>query len=196
MGEWHTVDWSTVVATVAGAAAALFGAVLAQSLGNRDAHRREKFTERRDSYVAYLVAVDDAFSTLRGLADPTELPANLESGTQKAFADAGVYRSRERLLLAGSTSVISPAEAVLRRLASFRDVVRSGVKRRTVEYHDAYHPYGQAMWELRRAIRDDLGSSRITPADLDKETWDSVESCEFCREHKAQAAIPAQPARA
>jgi hypothetical protein len=184
-------NWLTILATLAGGAAALFGTVIAHALSTREERRRANSTERRDAYVAYLVALDAAFGKVRHLADPSESPEDLEQGIQRAFGDAGVYRNRERLLLAGNPKVLSPAEEVLRRLAAFRDAVRGGVKRRTVAYHDAYHPYAEALWDLRRAIRQDLGSEDLTLADLERETWDTRSNCAFCRAHAG--AVPAQP---
>jgi hypothetical protein len=189
------VDWSTVLATVAGGAAALLGSVVAHALTAREERRRANGTERRDAYVDFLVALDAAFGALRRLADPNEVPPDLVSQAQRVFGEAGVYRSRERLLLAGNPSVVSPAEAALRRLGELRDTVREGVKRRTLAYHDAYHPYGEALWRLRMSIRTDLGSELLTPGDLEKETWDSVVNCEFCRVHRA-AGVPTQASAA
>jgi hypothetical protein len=186
------VDWLTIFATVAGGAAALLGTVLAHSLGSREERKRANSTERRDAYVAYLVALDEAFGRVRVLADPTNPPPDLEQRIARAFGEAGVYKCRERLLLAGSPAVLSPAEEVLRKMAAFRDAVRAGAKRRTVAYHDAYHPFAEALWNLRRAIRKDLGSVELTLADLERETWDTKANCAFCQQQKA--AVPAQSA--
>jgi hypothetical protein len=194
MRRWQTVDWLTIVATVAGGAAALLGSVLAHTLRSRDERKRANSNERRDSYVAYLVALDAAFGTVRRLADPDMIPDDLRRQASSAFGEAGVYRCRERLLLAGNPSVVSPAEAVLRRLGEMRDAVVAGAKRRTGPYHDAYHPYGEALWQLRLAIRRDLGSDVLNPADLDKETWDSQANCDFCQSRARSVAIPAQAA--
>jgi hypothetical protein len=194
MPGWVTVDWLTVAATVTGGAAALLGSVVAHALGTREQRRRSNSTERRDAYVAYLVALDDAFGAVRHLAGADIQHDDIEPGIQRAFRDAGLYRSRERLLLAGNPAVLSPAELVLRRLAAFRDAVRAGAKRRTVAYHDAYHPFAEALWDLRRAIRKDLGSEELTLADLEKETWDTKSNCVFCRTHAAP--VPTQPVAA
>ena len=184
-----------MLATVVGGAAALFGSVVAHALGSREERRRANGSQRRDAYVDYLVALDAAFGEVRRLADPDQTPANLASAVGSAFGDAGVYRTRERLLLVGNPSVISPAETVLHRIAEVRDAVRGGVKRRTQAYHDVYHRYAEALWHLRIAIREDLGSVKLAPADIDKETWDSAATCEFCRKARA-GAVPAQPTAA
>jgi hypothetical protein len=194
MRRWQTVDWLTILATVAGGAAALLGSVVAHMLGSREQRKRANSTERRDSYIAYLVALDAAFGTVRRLADPDLTPADLSRQAAAAFGEAGVYRSRERLLLAGNPSVVSPAESALKRLGEMRDAVVAGAKRRTIEYHDAYHPYGEALWRLRMSIRRDLGSEVLSPGDLDKETWDSQANCDFCQSQNHAVSIPAQVA--
>jgi hypothetical protein len=194
MRRWDTVDWLTVIATVAGGAAALLGTLIAHVLSSREDRRRENSGERRDSYVAYLVALDAAFGMVRRLADPHETHPDLATKLSQVFGDAGVYRSRERLLLAGNPSVVSPAETTLTRLGDMRDAVRDGAKRRTLAYHDAYHRYSEALWRLRISIRTDLGSAALTPADVEKETWDSQANCEFCRTQRATAGLPMQPA--
>ena len=175
------MDWLTILATVTGGAAALLGTVLAHSLSSREQRKRSSSTARRDSYVAYLVALDAAFSRLRQLADPDDPPENLTVQVRRAFGEAGVYEARERLLLVGNPAVLGPAEQVLRRLGDVRSAVRNGVKLRTRPFHDVYHPYAEALWRLRVAIRQDLGSAPLTPADVAKESWDSRAACEFCR---------------
>jgi hypothetical protein len=164
-------------------------------MASRDERRRSNSTERRDAYVAYLTALDAAFNALRRLADPNDPPADLASGVDRAFGDAGVYPNRQRVLLAGNPAVVSPAEIALRRLGDLRDAIRDGAKRRTIAYHNIYHPYAEALWRLRLSIRKDLGSAELTPADVDKESWDAQANCEFCRQHAA-GSLPSQPAPA
>lgn len=184
------MDWLTILATIAGGAAALLGTVLAHSLGSREERKRSNSVARRDSYVAYLVALDAGFGRLRQLADPDDPPDNLTVQVRRAFGEAGVYEARERLLLVGNPSVLGPAEQVLRRLGAVRTAVRDGVKLHTRAFHDVYHPYAEALWRLRVAIRQDLGSAPLTPSDVDKESWDSQAACDFCRTHSA--AVPQQ----
>jgi hypothetical protein len=183
------VDWLTILATITGGAAALLGTVLAHSLSSREERKRSSSTARRDSYVAYLVALDAGFSRLRRLADPDAPPDNLTVQVRRAIGEAGVYEARERLLLVGNPAVLGPAEQVLRRLGAVRSAVRNGAKLHTRAFHDVYHPYAEALWQLRVAIRQDLGSVPLTPTDVNKDSWDSRASCEFCN---SQPAIPEQ----
>lgn len=184
------MDWYTILATVAGGTAALLGTVLAHSLGSREQRRRESNTARRDSYVAYLVALDAGFGRLREIADPDDPPENVEIQARRAAGEAGVYEARERLLLVGSPTVLGPAERVLTKLGAVRQAVSQGAKLRTPEFHDVYHPYAEALWQLRVAIRKDLDSAPLTPTDVEKESWDSQAACEFCR--RRAASVPSQ----
>ena len=194
MRRWSTVDdWLTLFATVAGGAAALLGTVLAHSLGSREERKRENITERRDSYISYLIALDAAHSRLRQLADPDDPPADLEVQVRRAMAESRVYETRERLLLVGNPAVMGPMERVHERLARLRKAISNGAKLYTMPYHDAYHPYAEALWHLRTVIRKDLGAAPLSPSDLDKQSWDSQAACDFCRQHKS-VAVPAQSA--
>lgn len=183
------MDWSTLLATVAGGTAALLGTVLAHTLRSRDERRRASSIARRDSYVAYLVALDAGYGRLREIADPDDPPENLEVQTRRAAGEAGIYEARERLLLVGNPAVLGPAERVLQRLGAVRQAVRDGAKLHTAAFHDVYHPYAEALWQLRTAIRTDIGAASLAPGDVDKESWDSQAACEFCR---SRTAVPSQ----
>ncbi len=186
------MDWVTLLSTIVGGAAALLGSVLAYTLRSRDERRRAISTDRRQSYVGYLIALDAAHARLRQIADPNDPPADVPVQARRSLGEAGVYEGREKVLLAGSPSVVAPAEQALRRLALLRDAVRDGAKLHTMRYHDAYHPYAEALWVLRRSIRVDLGSAALSSSDLDKTTWDEQANCDFCQRHRAT--VPAQPA--
>ncbi len=186
-----TVNWLTLLSTVVGGAAALLGSVVAHTLRSRDERRRVISADRRQSYVEYLVALDAAQARLRQLAEPNYRPDDLPAQARRVFGDAGVYEGREKLLIAGSPKVVAPAEQALRLLGELRDAVRDGVKLYTVPYHDAYHPYADALWRLRSSIRVDLGSSALTAADLEKTSWVDRANCEFCAANKVPAQVSA-----
>lgn len=188
MRRWVTVDWLTLLATVAGGAAALLGTVVAHALSSREDRRRENSVERRGAYVDYLVALDAGFARLRQLADPDDPPKDLEVQTRYALGAARVYESREKLLLVGNPSVQASAQRALERLSGVRRAIRGGAKLQSSAYHNAYHPYAEALWQLRAAIRHDLGAAELTPADVGRQSWDSQQHCAFCRTHN----LPAQ----
>jgi hypothetical protein len=190
MRGWFTVDWPTLLSTLVGGAIALLGSVLAHTLRSRDERRRMISADRRQSYLHYLIAHDKAQARLRQLADPGDEVKDLAVQARRAFGDAGVYEARERLLLAANPAVVAPAELALRRLAALRDEVRDGAQLYTVRYHDAYHPYADSLWALRRVIREDLGSRALSTDDLDRESWDDKAACDFCQ--RQTASVPTQ----
>jgi hypothetical protein len=198
MQRWLAVDWLPLLSTLVGGGVALLGSVLAHTLRSRDERRRIGGSERRQSYVAYLVAMDKAHGRLRVLAeaDGQRDDGEVDVATQAthAFGDAGLYQAREMVLLAGSTSVVGPAESALRQLAVLRDAVGAGARLHTAAFHDAYHPFAEALWRLRSSIRLDLGSTALTPDDLDKPGWDDKANCDFCEGQGG--VVPSQAAAA
>jgi hypothetical protein len=187
------VDWLTVVSTAVGGAVALLGSVIAHTLRSRDERSRSVRTDRKNSYVELLTALDAAHARLRQIADPDVAPEDIAVRSRRAFGEAGVYEAREKLLLSANPPVVAPAEEALRRLAALRDTVRQGTKLHTMPYHDAYHPYAEALWRLRSAIRVDLGSRALTAADLDKPGWDEQANCDFCQRHRSTPAPAPAP---
>jgi hypothetical protein len=179
------VDWVTLVSTAVGGGVALVGSALAHWLSNRDERSRSVRSDRKHGYVEYLIALDAAHARLRQIADPDDPPDDLVVQARRAFGEAGVYEAREKLLLSASPAVVVPAEEALRRLATLRGAVRDGAKLHTMPYHDVYHPYAEALWNLRRSIRVDLGSAALTASDLDKPSWDEQANCDFCQLHRA-----------
>jgi hypothetical protein len=182
------VNWLTLVSTAVGGAVALLGSVLAHWLRSRDERSRSVRADRRHGYVEYLIALDAAHARLRQIADPDDSPEDIAMRARRSFGETGVYEAREKLLLSANPAVVVPAEDALRKLAVLRSAVRDGAKLHTVPYHDAYHPYAEALWRLRSNIRVDLGSAALTASDLDKPSWDEQANCDFCQQHR----IPAQ----
>jgi hypothetical protein len=176
----HTVDWSPFLSTAVGAAVALLGTLLADTLRSRGDRDRDKRSDRRQAYVDFVIALNGAHARLREIGDPRHGVQDADLETSRAFGDNRVYEGREKMLMSADRSVVNPAERAFQALVGIRDAVRDGAKIRTVGYHVHYHVYSKAMWELRQAIRVDLGAGRIVPADLEKPTWDSRDTCEFC----------------
>jgi hypothetical protein len=85
--------------------------------------------------------------------------------------------------------VVATSSQTLRLLGELRDGVRDGVKLYTVPYHDAYHPYADALWRLRSSIRVDLGGKVLTVDDLERTSWDDRAGCDFCQ--ASTVAVPA-----
>ncbi|MGW4644018.1 hypothetical protein ACWEN6_36240 [Sphaerisporangium sp. NPDC004334] len=139
------MDWVPLVSTVAGAAIALAGTVLADTLRRRDERGRSWRSDRRQCYLEFVTAVNAAHGLLRGAAsdDPQ---SNIHRATNKAINDSQIYRAREIFLVTAEPSVAGAGEITFKRLMAIRDAVRSGTKPGSEEFHDLYtispKPYG------------------------------------------------------
>ena len=181
------VDWVPLVSTAVGAAVALIGTLLADVLRSRGDHDRDVRTDRRRAYVEFLLALNAAHARLREIGDPQRVAQDLSRETSGAFSENHVYEGRELMLISADRSVLRYGEKAFEALVQMRKGVRDGIKTRTPEYHLIYHRYAEAVWRLRRAIREDLGGSDLTPGDVEKSSWDGPENCEFCRKRLAVA---------
>jgi len=187
-----TVDLVPFISTAVGAAVALLGTIVADLLRGRGERDRANRRDRRKSYLAYVVALDAAHTRLREVADPDNNVEDARREASRALTRSRVYENRERLLMSGTPAVLTAGERALIALSKMRRVVGDGVKRQTPEFHDAYHEFAGYLWQLRRAVRGDLGATDLSPADLDKPSWDSKDTCTFCRQRlPAQASAPA-----
>ena len=192
------VDWVTLVSTVSGAVLALGGTVIAYVFSARDRRSRENRGDRRQSYIDYILAVEAAHSALRRVADPNRTRGDLSVEAAEAMTNSGVYGAREKLLVTADRGIVRAGETTLEALSKMRRAARHGATLDTLEWHNAYHQYAEAVWALRRAARTDLGADQITPDDLGKLSWDSQQNCDFCRHAlakpaQAKSAVPAQP---
>jgi hypothetical protein len=182
------VDWTPLVSTAIGGAVAMGGALLADRLRHHGQRERESRAERRQCYVDFVVAIDASHSRLRQISDPAEAISDPHYEASRVFGVHHVYEAREKLLMSGSAAAVGAGERVLNRLGALRDAVGAGAQRRTAAFHDPYHEFAEALWRLRRTIREDLGASGLSPADLDKPSWDSRETCAFCRANAGRRA--------
>jgi hypothetical protein len=191
-GMMTIVDWTPLISTVAGAAIAISGTVMADLLRRRDNRHRYSYTARQRAYAEIVLALGAGLEALRNV-DTTATPERLLVMSSTAMTKAGVYVGREKVLMTGVPKVVEAAEAAFDALIGVRQVVRAGAALRSLEYHDAYHPYEERMWRLRLAIRDDLNVSRLSIRDLDRADWSGRGTCRVC--NPPAPAIPA-PAHA
>src|SRR5207237_444111 len=89
-----------------------------------------------------------------------------------------VYPVREQLLVTGTPEQLTAGETAFRRLIDVRNVVRAGATLGSARYHDAYHPFAEAMWRFRLTIRADLGQPDLAPEVLDHVDWTDRDRCE------------------
>ena len=184
------VDWIPLVSTVAGAAIAISGTVMADQLRRRDSRHRFSYAERQRAYSEMVLALGAALEGLRGIASADIPPEKLFGAASSAVSKAGLYVAREKILMTAAVTVAVAAESTFDALIAVRDAVRMGARLRTVEFHDAYHPYAEEMWHLRMAIRTDLDAPRLDADDLHRKDASSRARCTVCNPPVA-AATPA-----
>lgn len=194
LGMMCAVESLSLVSAVLGAAVALGGTVLAHTLRRRDELGRENRAMRRQAYVDFVLALGETHSRLRMVADPTKDPAQLARDVTEAMSEARAYERRETFLVMATPSVVASGESAFRQIVQLRDVIRGGAGLNSLAYHEAYHRLSAATWQLRQAIRADLGTPPLTLADVGKSSWDSQEHCRFCQELLAVKAATASAA--
>ncbi|MEW1905604.1 CchlQ [Streptomyces sp. NPDC086147] len=182
------MEWGTLVATVGGGLIAMAGAVLADRLRTGQEHRRGLQERRRDVYTEFIAAAGAAHTELRRLAQNGDGAGadGLEEASRSALTDARVYEVRERLFLDGSAGVTRAGQTMFEHLRALRRTVAGGAGISDPAFHDVYHPYLDAVWAYREAVRDELEGRALAPADFGWSAWDGRERCPHCAGRTAQ----------
>lgn len=184
----HGVEWGTLVATLGGGLIAIGGTVLADRLRTRQEHNRGLLARRRDVYTEFIAAAGAAHTELRRLAESGARAADLEHASRAALTDARIYEVRERLFIDASARIAGTGQTMFERLRALRQAVAGGAGISTPAFHDVYHPYLDAVWAYREAVRDELEGHILTPADFGWSAWDGRERCPHCGARGADAA--------
>ncbi|MGA3490390.1 hypothetical protein ACK8GG_20550 [Micromonosporaceae bacterium DT55] len=172
--------WIPFASTALGAVIAFGGTVLAGVRNDRSQRRRDRESDRLRTYIDFAVALDEAHAALREVArTPPDEPGR-SAAASSAVQASGMYSVRERLLMSASPALVTAGEAAFDRLIGVRNAVRSGVVLSAREYHDAYHPFAEALWMFRVAARVEVGQNRLAPNHLDRESWSERERCARC----------------
>ncbi|GAU70573.1 hypothetical protein SSP35_20_00690 [Streptomyces sp. NBRC 110611] len=179
------MEWGTLVATLGGGLIAIGGTVLADRLRTRQEHRRGLQGRRRDVYTEFIVAAGAAHTELRRLAQNGAEAIDLEEASRSALTDARIYEVRERLFLDASARIAGKGQTMFEHLRALRKAVAAGAGTSTPAFHDIYHPYLDAVWAYREAVRDELEGHVLTPADFGWSAWDGRERCPHCRVPRA-----------
>jgi hypothetical protein len=169
-GMMMPVDWTPLLSTIAGAVIAFSGTVAADHLRRRDSRHRYSYGERQRAYTESVLALGAGMEALRAAGVASRADRRRDAA-DAALTAAGVYVARERLLMVAVTPVAEAAEAAFTALIRVRDAVRAGATTGSAEFHGAFHPFEDALWQLRERIRDDLGAP---PLRLDRTR------CEVC----------------
>ena len=178
------MTWGAPLSAVIGAVIALGSTLLVDIRRDRNQRGRDRHLERRKQCVEFTVALAEAHGALRTVArrqdgDPRD--RRLAAGD----AVAGVYPVREQLLVSGTPEQLAAGESAFERLIGVRNAVRAGATLDSVEYHDAYHAFAEALWRFRLAIRADLGEPELAPESLNRVDWADREHCDRCRSRAA-----------
>src|SRR5262249_59554267 len=107
-----------------------------------------------------------------------------------AITESGIFSARETFIVTANQTLLRAGENTLDALMEMYRRVRNGAQTNTLEYHEAYHRYAEAIWALRQVARADLGAAPISPADVGKESWDSQADCDFCQQHARAERAP------
>jgi hypothetical protein len=184
------VDWGTLAATVSGAVIAICGTVLANWLRTRHDDDRGLQVRRREVYIEFISAAGAAHTQLRQLAQDSGAGTDLEAASRAALTDARLYEVRERLFIDASPAVAGAGQAMFERLRGLRRTVAAGAPLSSTVFHDTYHPYIEAVWAYRIAVRQELEGGSLSPAVFGWAAWDGIERCPLCRPDLAGAADP------
>ncbi|MEV6108977.1 CchlQ [Streptomyces sp. NPDC051940] len=174
------MDWGTLAATCGGAVIAISGTVLADRLRNRHEDDRGLEGRRRQVYIEFVSAAGLAHTRLRELAQQGPGSAELDQASRDALVDAGLYEVRERLYIDAGVPVAAAGQRMFERLRALRKVVASGAAMASEAFHDAYHPYIDAVWAYRVAVRSELEGESLVPSGFGWDAWDGRERCPRC----------------
>lgn len=175
------MDWGTLVATMGGAVIAISGTVLADRQRTRHEDDRGLQTRRREIYIEFITAAGTAHSQLRQLAQDRGAAADPEASSRAALTDARLYELRERLFIDASPEVATAGQAMFEGLRALRRAVATEASLSSPAFHEAYHPYIEAVWAYRVAVRDELEGESVSPAVFGWAAWDGRERCPQCR---------------
>ncbi|GAA1188028.1 hypothetical protein F4556_001058 [Kitasatospora gansuensis] len=184
------MEWGTLVATLGGAVIAISGTVLADRLRNRHEDDRGLGARRREVYTAFIAAAGTTHTQLVKIAQTSADPARADEAdpaSRAALVDSGLYDVRERLYIDASEPVAGAGQRMFELLRELRRVVGSGAPQSSTAFHEAYHPYIEAVWAYRVAVRAELEGRSLTPAVFGWAAWDGRERCPVCRTVPAPA---------
>jgi hypothetical protein len=169
--------WEALPSAIIGAILALSGTLLADVRRDRRSRERDREADRRGTCVAFISALTEGLGALRRVPAERD-PARRRLATAEAMAP--LYVAREQLLVSGTAALVVSGEEAFHRLIDVRDAVRRGAELDSVEYHDAYHAFSEAVWRFRLAVRQDLGEAPLTSADLNRPDFSDRDRCAVC----------------
>jgi hypothetical protein len=162
------VDWTTLVATLLGAAIAMSTSLAVEIRKARHDNESEWRRTRREIYAEYLTVLTQARWELSGVAANSRLSvADRRAKANQIFARC--YQIRHQLELYAPSTVVTPAVAYFRTLRAFRNAIRDGL-RDGVPSPDAQREYSAHVSEVkaefercRDAMRTDINPRGSLP---------------------------------
>ncbi|MGW7052670.1 CchlQ [Streptomyces sp. NPDC054887] len=173
------------MATLGGAVIAMSGTVLADHLRTRHEDDRGLESRRREVYVEFIAAAGSAHTALRRLANSPDAATDLEAASRAALVDAGLHEIRERLFVDASAKVAGAGQSMFERLRALRNAVAGGACDTSPAFHEVYHPYLDAVWAYRVAVRNELEGRSLSPSAFGWTAWDGRERCLVCDANEA-----------
>ena len=153
------MDWSTLVATLVGAAIAMGTTLMVEIRKVRHENESEWRRTRRTIYAEYLTVLTQARWELAAIAGNGELSAEARRTTANAVF-ARCYQIRHQLELHAPPAVVDPALTYFRSLREFRNGVRGGLRDGVPEQQATYAAHWAAAKEefgrCRDAMRADI----------------------------------------
>lgn len=150
------MDWTTLVATLLGAAIATITTLLAESHRDRRHMSIEWLRTRRDLYAAFLAALAKARDRLAALSkDRRKMkPWELEEAARQAFAPC--YELRHQFELIVGDDALEPAIDYFRRVRDLRTVVAKGLGPGSEEWDRCMELVKEALKKANQEMRADL----------------------------------------
>jgi hypothetical protein len=118
------------------------------------------------------------YEGIDGPADPRPDSAPAHATTTYVEFVQAVLRDVARS--PGAPAVITASEKLLLRMGGIYEAVRAGARPDSEQYHRAYHPFTDALWAFRLAVRTELGQAPLTPQALGRVDWSDQERCANC----------------
>jgi hypothetical protein len=174
------MDLLPLIAAVTGAVIALSGTLLADLRRDRRQRDRDDEQIRRETYVDFVLALNAAHNGLREVGDSAVRGDDRRAAIARAITEARLFAARERLLMTAPAALVEAGEATFARLIAVRTAIIAGAKTRSREYHDAYHPFAEALWRFRLAVRADFRQQPFGPASVAHTSWSELEDCDVC----------------
>jgi hypothetical protein len=131
-------------------------------------------THATTTYVEFVHAVLHDVARSRAIRAARDAAADAVGGPTRRV------RWERLVTTAGAPAVVTASERLLLRLGGIYEAVRAGARPDSEQYHRAYHPFTDALWAFRLAVRTELGQSPLTPQALGRVDWSNQERCANC----------------